>query len=147
MEAQDQENRVANLPPLPIITQEIRIVDAQGHPRILLSALNGVPSIVLIGSDGRPSATVALDAADRPSVMLTNPDPKAPSAALAVDDKGAHVKFDRPSGGSSYLFLNNQGTSGVVLIDTAGKRRLNTIVAADGTLAIDRLDDVGKPLP
>ncbi|MDF0488513.1 hypothetical protein PX554_10260 [Sphingomonas sp. H39-1-10] len=138
---------MSDLSPPPMTTQELRIVDAQGHPRILMSAKDGVPTIVLVGLDGKPGATVALDAANRPSVTLTNPDPALPSAALAIDDKGAHVKFDRPGGASSYLFLNNQGVSGVVLIDAAGRRRLDATVAADGTPTIERRDAAGAPLP
>ena len=134
-------------PPPPVTTQEVRIVDAQGHPRIVLSAKDGAPTVVLMDIDGKPRATMALDASNRPSVALTNPDPALPSAALAIDDKGAHVKFDHPGGASSYLFLNNQGVSGVVLIDRAGKRRLNATVAADGTPKIERLDAGGAPLP
>lgn len=138
---------MAHLPPPPVVTQEVRIVDAQGHTRILLSAKNGTPTILLIGGDGAPRATVALDAASRPAVTLSNPDLGWPSAALAIDDKGAHVKFDRPGGASSYLFLNNVGGSGVVLIDAAGKRRIAMTVAPDGKTKIERLGDDGKPLP
>lgn len=138
---------MTDLPPQPITTQEVRIVDAQGHPHILLSAKDGTPTIALLGADGKPGATMALDAASRPAVTLANPNSTWPSAALAVDDKGAHVKFDRPGGASSYLFLNNAGGSGVVLIDAKGKRRLEATVAADGTTKIERLDADGKPLP
>ncbi|WP_323992108.1 hypothetical protein [Nguyenibacter sp. L1] len=80
-------------------------------------------------------------------MTLSNPDPTWPSAALAIDDKGAHVKFDRPGGASSYLFLNNAGGSGMVLIDAAGKRRIGMTVTPDGKTKVERLGDDGKPLP
>ncbi|MFM0592819.1 hypothetical protein [Paraburkholderia dilworthii] len=133
-----------SLPPEPVVTQEVRIVDQQGRPRIVLSASNGVPTLVLLSESGTVGATVALDAAGRPSVTLANPNPAWPTAALAVDDKGAHVKFDRPGGASSYLFLNNAGGSGVVLVDNAGRRRLNATVAADGTANVEPLSVDGK---
>lgn len=132
-----------DMPPPPIVTQEIRIVDAEGHPRIVLSAKDGNATIMLVRRDGTTGATVRLDQADRPAVQLSNPDPAGPTAAFEVDDKGAHVKFDRPGGASSYLFLNNAGISGVVLIDADGKRRSSAIIAADGSLSIERPADAG----
>ncbi|MGZ9721984.1 hypothetical protein [Rhizobium miluonense] len=137
---------MADLPP-PVTTQEIRIVDEQGQARLILSANGGGPTILLLRKDGTTGASVKLDAADRPTVVLANPNPSWPSAAMEIDDKGAHVKFDRPGGASSYLFLNNAGGSGVVLIDTTGKRRLDALVGADGSSKIERLDDEGKPIP
>jgi len=80
-------------------------------------------------------------------VTLANPDPALPTAALEIDGKGAHVRFDRPGGASSYPFLNNAGASGVVLIDAAGQRRLSTTLGPDGSSSIKRFDIVGKPLP
>jgi hypothetical protein len=131
--------------PPPIVTQEVRIVDAQGHPRIVLSASSGNPVLVMLREDGQTATKVALDEVGRPSVSLVNPDPNGPTATLAVDDKGAHVKFDRPGGASSYLFLNNAGESGVVLIDTKGVRRLQATVDADGTTQVERHDAAGTP--
>ena len=98
----------------PVITDEIKIVDSQGHPRIIMSAKSGNPVIRLLQTDGAPSVEILLDTTGHPAVKLANPDLKGPTAALAVDDKGTHVKFDRPGGASSYLFLNNAGESGLV---------------------------------
>lgn len=128
----------------PVITQEVRIVDAAGHPRIVLSAKNGSPTIVLLGPDGRPAMIARTDGEGRPAIKLANPSSTGPVAALEIDDKGAHVKFDGPESASAYLFLNNLGGSGVVLIDSAGKRRLDATVAADGTAKIERLDAAGR---
>jgi hypothetical protein len=133
-----------DMPP-PIVTQEIRIVDAQGHPRILLSASSGKPVLVMLRVDGQTATEVSLDEAGRPSVSLANPDPNGPTATLAVDDKGAHVKFDRPGGASSYVFLNNAGGSGVVLIDAKGVRRLQATVDTNGITQIERNDASGSP--
>lgn len=123
-------------PPPPVIASEVQIVDPAGTPRIVLSAAKGAPSIVLIGHDAKPIAVIALDASDRPSIRLTNPVPSAPSASLEIDAKGAHVKFDRGGGASSYLFLNNAGSSGMVLIDAQGVRRASVVVAPTGKVTI-----------
>ncbi|TPK78113.1 hypothetical protein [Mesorhizobium sp. B2-4-17] len=137
-----------SLPPSqPVITEEVRIVDAQGHPRILLSAWDGVPTIVLLNPDGKPAMTARTDASGRPAVTLANPLASGPGVVLEIDDKGAHVKFDRPGGASAYLFLNNQGGSGTVLIDTEGRRRLQATVSVDGDAKIEQLGPDGKPLP
>jgi len=129
------------------MTQEIRIVDEQGQTRLVLSAKGSGPTIQILRKDGRAGASITLDATDRPGLTLSNPDPALPTAALEIDDKGAHVKFDRPGGSSSYLFLNNAGGSGVVLIDSTGKRRVDVTVAADGSSTIERFGNDGKPLP
>ena len=128
----------------PIVTQEIQIVDSQGRPRILLSARAGEPVIEMLRSDSQPGFVMTLDPAGRPSIKLSNPEAAGPTAALEIDDKGAHVKFDRPGGASSYLFLNNLGGSGVVILDTKGARRLDILTAPDGSTSIDRYGSDGR---
>jgi hypothetical protein len=130
----------------PVITDEIKIVDSQGHPRIIMSAKSGNPVIRLLQTNGAPSVEVLLDSTGHPAVKLANPDLKGPIAALAVDDKGTHVKFDRPGGASSYLFLNNAGESGVVFVDANGVRRLNVLVGPDNDAKIERFGSDGKPI-
>jgi len=144
-----QTKQPANPAPA-VVTQEIRVVDDQGRPRIVLSTLpgkDGAPTLALLREDGQIGASVRLDSDGRPAVSLSNPNATWPSATLEIDGKGAHVKFDRSGGASAYLFLNNTGGSGVVLIDNAGKRKLDAVVAADGTSRVQQLDDDGKPLP
>jgi hypothetical protein len=126
-----------DLAPIPVVTQELRIVDAESLPRIVLSAHDDVPAIKLLGLDGKPSATVSLDPSGRPSVTLANPNPAWPTVALEIDDKGAHLKIERPGGASSYLFLNNSGGAGVVLIDAGGVRRFSATVAPDGATKVE----------
>jgi hypothetical protein len=77
---------------------------------------------------------------------LMNPDGGA-TASLAVDPKGAHVKFDRPGGASSYLFLNDEGVSGVVLFDKSGKRRYELLLNADSSVTTRRFDNAGNAIP
>jgi hypothetical protein len=137
---------MTDLPP-PIVTRELSIVDATGVPRIVLSAGTDQPVIRMLRPDGKAALTLTLDPAGRPSVTLENPQEAGPKAAVEVDDKGAHVKFDRPGGASSYVFLNNSGGSGLVLIDPKGVRRLSATVAADGSATIERLGADGKPQP
>jgi hypothetical protein len=131
----------------PIVTNEIRLVDDAGKTRLLFSTKSGLPVVQWLQEDGTPSLAASLDASGHGSVKLQNPSPGGPQASLEIDDKGAHVKFDRSSGASAYLFLNNAGGSGIVLIDERGKRRVSVLVQSDGSSTIERLDDQGKPLP
>lgn len=142
----ERESPVDALPPS-VVAEEVRIVDAQGQLRLLLSARSGTPVIVLLQADGRPGAKVALSADGHPSITLLNPDSAGPTASLELDDKGAHVKFDRPGGASSYVFLNNAGGSGLVLIDASGKRRLDATVNNDGTTSVDAFAADGRRAP
>jgi len=50
------------------------------------------------------------------------------------------VKFDRAGGASSYLFLNDGGTSGVVLIDAKGVRQAAILVGADGKVTLEGVE-------
>jgi hypothetical protein len=133
--------------PLPVITDEITIVDSQGHPRIIMSARSGNPVIQLLETNGAIGMEVLLDSTGRPAVKLANPDSKGPTAVLEVDDKGTQVLFDRPGGASSYLFLNNAGASGVVLVDSNGVRRLEVLVESDCNVKMEQFGADGKPIP
>ncbi len=133
--------------PPPVVTQEIEIVDGQGHARLTLSAKSGVPLLKFLQPNGTASIEVMLDAGGLPSVKLENPAPKGPTATLEIDDKGAHLKLDRPGGASGYLFLNNAGGSGIVLLDAKGERRLDALVSPDGAAEVQRFGADGKPMP
>src|SRR6266403_4884668 len=133
------------LAPPPVVTEAITIVDSDGHPRLLLSAKAGVPKIEMLQTNGQSSFEVALDSAGYPAMKLSNPDATGPAATLEVVETGTHVKFSRPGGGASYLFLNNAGGSGVVLIDVNGVRRLVALAPADGSVKIEKYGPDGKP--
>jgi hypothetical protein len=131
----------------PIVTQEVRIVDEQGQTRLLLSAKGGNPKVQLLRSDGEIGSEVSLDVDGLPAVKLANADPNGPMAVIEIDEKGAHVKLDGLGGASSYLFLNNAGGSGIVLLDTRGIRRLNAVIASDGAAKIERFGADGELVP
>lgn len=117
-------------------TEELQIVDSEGKARIRLSASGGMPSIELLKADGAGAASLKLNGDGRPSLALSNVESNGPMVTLEIDDKGAHIKFDREGGASTYLFLNNAGGSGVVFYDAEGERRLSLVVADDGKISI-----------
>jgi hypothetical protein len=129
-----------------LTTTELTIVDQLGHPRIRLSAAAKQPTLQMLNDKGAVALQVSLDESSHPSIALVNPDGGS-TASLAVDPKGAHVKFDRPGGASSYLFLNDEGVSGVVLVDKSGKRRYELLLNDDSTVTTRRFDDAGNPIP
>lgn len=129
----------------PTQMQELQIVDAQGRPRLVLSAASGTPSITLLHSDGSPQAIVSLGETGLPCVELRNPNPAHPTARLEVDDKGTHIKMDHPSGATTYLFVNNGATCGLAMEDAQRKRRLEAMVPPTGEAFIRKLDDAGRP--
>lgn len=143
---QRQEKRM-NKQSSKLKAQEISIVDENGRVCMVLSAHDGSPSIQMLGSDGTTLLSASLSKDGFGAVKIANPNKAGSVAAIEVDDKGAHVKFDRPGGASSYVFLNNAGVSGAVFIDAKGKRRLNAMVREDGSPEIQRLDESGNPLP
>ena len=123
------------------------MVDGSGVVRMILSTRSGAPEFSLLGQDGQVLLSASLDAQGFGSVQISNPAKGGPHAGLALDDKGAHVKFDRPGGASSYLFLNNEGESGAVFLDAGGRRRLNLLVKPNGESAMERFDDQGHSIP
>jgi hypothetical protein len=134
------------VPAKKLTTTELTIVDAQGKPRLRLSAASKLPTLQMLKDNGDVALEISMDETNHPSIVLRNPDGGS-TASLAVDPKGAHVKFDRPGGASSYLFLNDEGVSGVVLLDTSGKRRYELLLDADSSVSTRRFDDAGNPLP
>ncbi len=126
--------------------QELTLVDEDGQPKMRLFIRSGSPILQMMRPNGEVAMTFAVDATGHPTIALTNPE-SGSSASLAVDKKGAHVKFDRPGGASSYLFLNNEGGSGIVLLDNAGKRKYELLLNADGSVSTGRVDNSGKLVP
>ncbi|MFC7066840.1 hypothetical protein [Brucella rhizosphaerae] len=133
-------------PSEPITTTELRIVDADGHPRLLLSVKDGLPTVAFMNTQGDVGMRLQLDSQGLPSVVLANPDPTGPTARFEIDGKGAHVKLDGADAASAYLFLNNGSTSGLVLNDANGQRRIGATVTADGISQIVSYDDSGAPI-
>jgi hypothetical protein len=143
---QQHHHRSISVPAKPLKTTELTIVDAQGQPRFRLSATSNSPTLQMLTDKGAVALEVSLDDSSHPSISLMNPDGGA-TASLAVDPKGAHVKFDRPGGASSYLFLNDEGVSGVVLFDKSGKRRYELLLNADSSVTTRRFDNAGNAIP
>jgi hypothetical protein len=127
--------------------RELNIVDENGRICMTLSASDQVPTVELLDSSGQKRITMIVDKRGYGSVRLSNPDSSGPVASLEIDDKGAHVKFDRTGGASSYLFLNNSAGSGVVLLDSKGSRKLDLMVSPSGETEFRRYDQSSSTTP
>lgn len=138
---------VARLPSTSLRVHELYIVDGSGKERIHLAASAGTPTLRLLDSLGQQCLMLSVDDQGYSAIHLSNPAASGPIAALEIDDKGAHVKFDRPGAASSYLFLNNSGGSGVVLVDAMGHRKLDVMVTSSGETSIRRYDAPSPTAP
>jgi hypothetical protein len=127
--------------------RRLDIVDERGKIFMTLSAPNQVPTLELLDSSGQKRITMSVEEGGYGAVRLSNPSPSGPVASLEIDNKGAHVKFDRPGGASSYLFLNNSGGSGVVLLDSNGSRKLDLMIAPSGETEFRRYDQSSSTTP
>lgn len=121
-----------------IKTQEIHLVDEKGQTRMVLSTAKGIPSFQLLDPSGNINLDLKLDEQGFPAIVLNNPNQQYPSTKLEVDAKGTHLKFDHANGASNYLFLNNEGTSGLVMLDRNSERRFNILVDENGELTLTK---------
>nr|WP_174506708.1 hypothetical protein [Acinetobacter sp. Marseille-Q1620] len=117
--------------------RELEIVDENDQPRIRLSVDNGRPAIQLLQENGAIAGHIEIDKSGYPNIQLLSTPDKTLSLRLEVDSKGMHLKFDHQNGASNYLFLNNAGTSGLVMIDSQSRRRFAATVTAQGEVNID----------
>lgn len=132
---------------IPTRIRELNIVDEHGRVCMTLSASDQIPAVDLLDSSGEKRITMSVDKRGYGAVRLSNPNLSGPVVSVEIDDKGAHVKFDRPGGAASYLFLNNSGGSGVVLIDSKGLRRLDMMVDPSGETKFRRYDKSSSATP
>jgi hypothetical protein len=121
-------------------TQRFEFVDSEGRSYLSISSSAQGSRVELRDGSGQARLGLLLDPQGRPAVRLSNPDTAGPTASLEIDDKGTHVKFDRPGGASSYVFLNNEGGSGLVSLDGKGQRKLQLLVNAAGETQFQRFD-------
>ena len=133
--------------PSPVVTQEIQIVvDGQ---LILGCCFRPSPVVpIKIAGHGWHADSGVADSSGHPSMRLDNPDVEGPVAILEVDDKGAHVKFDRSGRARLELPLPERRRNRFVFVRRHQRRQAGRrAVAPDGTAKIDRYGANGELLP
>ncbi|AYO53220.1 hypothetical protein [Acinetobacter wuhouensis] len=118
--------------------RELEIVDEHDQPRIRLSVEQGLASIQLLNLQGEVGARIELDQAGFSKIQLASITEPLLNVKLEMDPKGSHIKFDHQNGASNYLFLNNQGASGLVMLDAQQQRKFAATVSEQGVLKIDQ---------
>lgn len=118
--------------------RELEIVDEHDQPRIRLSVEHGVASIQLLNLQGEVGARIELDQVGFSKIQLASIAEPLLNVKLEMDPKGSHIKFDHQNGASNYLFLNNQGASGLVMLDAQQQRKFAATVSEQGVLKIDQ---------
>lgn len=117
--------------------RELAIVDENDQTRIQLTVKSNVPSIEFLNERGEVSIQVTLGEEGYPSIQLLPVSGQLINIKLEMDSKGAHLKFDHEQGSSCYVFLNNGGTSGMVMLDAEKQRRFTASVTAQGDLHLE----------
>lgn len=117
--------------------RELEIVDEHDLPRIRLSVEQGVASIQLLNSQGNVATRIEMDELGFSKIQLTSALEPLINVKLELDPKGSHLKFDHQNGASNYLFLNNQGTSGLVMLDAQQQRKFAATVDEQGGVKVE----------
>ncbi len=117
--------------------RELEIVDEHDLPRIRLSVEQGVASIQLLNSQGNVATRIEMDELGFSKIQLTSAPEPLINVKLELDPKGSHIKFDHQNGASNYLFLNNQGVSGLVMLDTQQQRKFAVTVDEQGRVKVE----------
>ncbi|MBJ9985602.1 hypothetical protein IAE19_09125 [Acinetobacter sp. S40] len=117
--------------------RELAIVDENDQTRIQLTVKSNVPSIEFLNERGEVSIQIILGEEGYPSIQLLPISDQLLNVKLEMDSKGAHLKFDHEQGSSCYVFLNNVGTSGMVMLDAKKQRRFTASVTAQGDLHLE----------
>ena len=117
--------------------RELEIVDENDQPRIQLGVENGVPSIKLLNDKGEVTTRIEVSEVGFAKIQLNATSEPLLNVKLELDPKGSHIKFDHQHGASCYLFLNNQGASGLVMLDAQQQRKFAATVDAQGELKVE----------
>ena len=117
--------------------RELEIVDEHDLPRIRLSVEQGVASIQLLNSQGNVATRIEMDELGFSKIQLTSAPEPLINVKLELDPKGSHIKFDHQNGASNYLFLNNQGVSGLVMLDAQQQRKFAVTVDEQGGVKVE----------
>jgi hypothetical protein len=122
---------------------EFRLV-RDGRVRASLAVRDGGgPSLSLFDDRGNASLRSELDDKGQPRVFLSSSDPTKPTAVVEVDEKGTHVLFDSPGKEQTYIFQKDDGTSGLVLGNAAGRHRGEMKLSPDGSVGVTLFDGDG----
>ena len=111
---------------------EFQLLDANGQPQARLGATANGVALTMGSSGSGPQLWLGVDAGGDAALQLFDRDTGAKRVEISLDAKGTHVFLAGEGGQQSYLFLKNDGPTGVVLTDQAGKRRAQVMVDAAG---------------
>lgn len=114
--------------------RELEIVDENDQVRIRLAVKANSPTIELLDQNGKVAGQIDVSVDGYPKLEFSSVADQLLNVKLELDPKGSHLKFDHQQGASSYLFLNNQGISGLVMVDVKQQRKFAATVNEQGEL-------------
>jgi len=137
-----------------LTAQEIRLVDASGRTRALLSLLRGRPRLIMTDQNGEFRVELGMDADGLPNLTLRDRNGRArtflaltsqdqPTLRCADEKGGTRIRLDlRPTGDPALIMQDQAGRDrlalwqeagelGLALADTSGRPRAGLVIKAD----------------
>jgi hypothetical protein len=126
--------------PAALSVRELSVVDAEGKPRIALSAATGEATLELLDRSGKVRLAQTTDADGKAAWTLFDPQGERRIGAVAFGDGDAGFALLDPGGKVRIQMLSQSGTASTLHLDSQGRKRVETSSGPDGS-AISRYMD------
>ncbi len=114
-----------------ITATEFKLVDASGNVRAVLGTTDEGSALSFFNSKGKLQLKMMVDEAGLSFLkMYNNTDQENAKVDISLDDKGTHLLLAGEDRQESYLFLKNDGSTGVVLKNKNGERRAQVLLTS-----------------
>ena len=115
---------------------EFKLVDSNGTERAFLIANSDEVVLQMMSLAGDEKLSVKVKNNGLSSISMLDHIDGSERVSISANDKGLHCQLLGEGQQATYLFLKNDGASGLVIIDKDGNRKSQTIIDADGQIQI-----------
>lgn len=129
--------------PSALSVRELTVVDAEGKPRISLSAASGEASLELLDRGGKVRVAQTTDADGKAAWTLFDPQGERRIGAIAFGDGDAGLALLDPGGKVRIQLLSQSGTASTLHLDANGRKRVETASGPDGGAMTRYMDGSG----
>ncbi|HEY0946451.1 MAG TPA: hypothetical protein VGD81_14335 [Opitutaceae bacterium] len=130
--------------PSEVAASSYSLTDAQGQERAKLCLVDQAPTLFFYDTHHHPRLQLGLTGDGLPRIFLHGLPAAVPTVKLECDALGSHVLLSGGGRAQSYLFLKNEGGSGLVLFGADGQRQIEVLLAADGSARWTLWDPAGN---
>lgn len=131
--------------PVPEITaSSFSLTDAEGKERAKLCLVDQAPTLFFYDTHHHPRLQLGLNGDGLPQIFLHGLPAAVPTVKLECDALGSHVLLSGGGRAQSYLFLKNEGGSGLVFFGPDGQRQIEVLLTADGSARWTLWDPAGN---